>query len=434
EDYLVKLNDGSMNLYSAKSYEDVEQITDNIIQTSKENAEAMLEEGRAEYIEPVYPMELYDIEPNDTYYIDQIYMDAMKITELQKNYSGEGVRVAVIDSGVNRSHPDLVDANIEQGYNYIENSTDTTDTYNHGTRVTAIIAATPNNGIGIAGVAPKCTIVPLLCKTKTEGTDAHVMKAIYDAVEKYDCKIINISMGTTANSRVLREASDWAASKGAIIVAAAGNSGSKNIGQYTYPAAFDSTICVGAVTADYSLTSYTQRNDLVDVSVVYRSLYLPNISNGYTSDVGTSFCAPVITGIFTLILSRYPDFDVYDMRNIIKAAAADICDSGKDYSGYGVLMCDEIDKVFKYKQDIYISPYISGDEVKLKLFNSRAKDGCKLIKAVYKDGVYTGYTEETMEFDEDGLFYTTAAVNSGETLKLFVWDSIEGQHNLSAVK
>ena len=81
-----------------------------------------------------------------------------------------------------------------------------------------------------------------------------------------------------------------------------------------------------------------------------------------------------------------------------------------------------------------ISPYISGSEVKLKLFNSCAKDGCRLIKAVYKDGAYKGYTAETVNFDENGLFYTTAALNSGETLKLFVWDSIEGQHNLSAVK
>ena len=273
EDYLVKLNDGSMNLYSAKSYDDVEYITDNVCETSKENAEEMLADGRAEYIEPVYPMELYDIEPDDTYYADQIYMKAMKIPELQKNYSGEGVRVAVIDSGVNRSHPDLLDANIEQGYNYIDNSTDTTDTFNHGTRVTAVIAATPNNGIGIAGVAPKCTIVPLLCKTSTDGTDAHVMKAIYDAVNVYDCKIINISMGTTANSRLLREAVDWAAEKGVIIVAAAGNGGTKKTGQYAYPAAFANTISVGAVTGDYSLASYPQRNDTVDVSVVYQGSF-----------------------------------------------------------------------------------------------------------------------------------------------------------------
>lgn len=434
EDYIVKLRDSGMKLYSASSFEYSDEITENVYETSKETAEALLAEGRAEYIEPVHPMELYDIAPNDTYYVDQIYMEAMNIPELQKNYSGEGVRVAVIDSGVNRDHPDLVNANIETGYNYVNDNYNVSDEYNHGTRVTSIIAATPNNGVGIAGIAPKCTIVPLLCKTATDGNDGHVAKAIYDAVNVYNCKIINISMGTTSKSRTLNEAADWAASKGAVIVAAAGNGGTKTEGVYAYPAAFDSTICVGAVDKNYDLTYYTQRNDSVDVSVVYKSLYLPNRSGGYTTDVGTSFCAPVITGIFTLIMSRYPDFDVYDMRNLIKAATADVCDSGKDYSGYGVLMCDDIDRVFQYKQDIYISPYIEGSNVKLKLFNSRAKDGCILIKAVYKNGVYSGYTTETVTFDKNGLFYTDAALNDGETLKLFVWDSIEGQQNLSAVK
>ena len=159
-------------------------------------------------------------------------------------------------------------------------------------------------------------------------------------------------------------------------------------------------------------------------------LVLPNSINSYDYTQGTSFAAPVVTGIAALLASGHPDYHVESIRDIIKGASVDVLDTGKDYAGYGVLMCDEIERMINYKMPVFISPYLDGSSTNVKLYSKLCPKSV-LIKAKYKDNVLTGIETEDIVFDDDSLFRTTAERAPGETYKFFVWDSLAGQKNYS---
>ena len=440
-DYIVKTKDGLVRAFSADG--GMETLGDDMYVTTKSRAEKMLENGTAEAIEPDMPVYICDggsETPNDPYYSSQVYMDKMKIPVLQQRYSGN-VRIAVIDTGVNREHPDLVNANIEKGYNFVDENDDTADTMTtstlngHGTKVISVLAAQPNNGIGVAGVVPNAVIVPLVALTGSGGYTSDVIQAINAAVDDYDCKVINISLGVTY-SKLLKVACDNAAEKGAVIICAAGNDGSTSKGtEISYPAGYSSTISVGSVLPNYTIASYSRRSEAIDTGVVLTSMYLPNNKGGYDYGAGTSYAAPVMSGIAAFIISEYPKFNVESIRDIIKGASADITGSGKDFAGYGVLMCDEIDHIIHYKHKIFLSPYISGSQmVCLKAFAKSNIEGLTLIKAAYSGGMLKSLETEPIVFDDENLFYTTAGCEEGDEMKFFVWDGLDTQRNYSDVR
>ena len=154
--------------------------------------------------------------------------------------TGEGVRVGVIDSGVESTHDDL-SAHVTTGYNVINNSYDTEpDGNRHGTFVSGIIAAETNNGIGIAGCSD-ATIVPIKAFSGSKTSLSYITRSIYVAVDDLDCEVLNLSFTiayneSSANQTAMREAVDYATSKDVICVAAAGN---QNSSQINAPACFD---------------------------------------------------------------------------------------------------------------------------------------------------------------------------------------------------
>ena len=155
---------------------------------------------------------------------------------------GNDIRVAVIDSGC-YAHEELKN-NLLEGKNYITGTTDVTDNIGHGTHVSGIIAAELND-IGIVGVAPKAKIVPLKCCDSSHETElGEIIEAIYDAVDVYDCKIINMSWGLKSNDPFLEEAIDYAYDEGVILVASVGNYSSTVM---YYPAAYENVIGVSSV-------------------------------------------------------------------------------------------------------------------------------------------------------------------------------------------
>ena len=127
-----------------------------------------------------------------------------------KDNLGYGVNVGIIDSGVNK-----ISENILDGFNLLENNTDTTDNKGHGTKIARIIL----------DVAPNAKIIPLKCTELNQINDnSAIITAIYKAVDEYNCHVINISIGMP-DSRELKEAVGYATMKGAIIVSAVGNDG-----------------------------------------------------------------------------------------------------------------------------------------------------------------------------------------------------------------
>lgn len=289
---------------------------------------------------------------------------------------GTDVRIAVIDSGV-YLHKDLLHC-IEEGYNYLNNTKDVTDKTGHGTFVAGIIAAQCND-IATVGLAHRAKIVPLkVTNTGTIEFDDAIL-AIRDAVDVFDCDILNLSFATGVDSSGLKSAVEYASSKGAIIVASSGN-GIKFMDWdengkvfyfydyeiYAYPAAYENVISVaniekGAI-GEYVIRNTSTHNDMVDIAAPGTDVCSLNMTQtGFDVKSGTSYSAPYVTASAALARSVLPDITQRQFEDILKKTANPAymtSEQGSDYWGSGML---DVEKMMKYllKEnfgDFYLSP------------------------------------------------------------------------------
>lgn len=315
--------------------------------SSLEEIQNLVYSGQVQVAEPDYQAELFDMvadptDPNDPYFTSSTpYQFNLKDEHgihvraaWDAGLTGEGVTVAVIDSGINHYHVD-VPAKVARGRYYFyreeENgpytltingvtkkygyySSDyTVDDIGHGTMVSGIIAAQTDNATGIAGIAPNVTIIPIRSFTKTEGhlggLTSNLISGINYAVEN-GADIINMSWGIRSDSDTLKAAIDRAAQAGCILIAAVGNDGD---GSLQYPAAWDNVIGVGSTDRDGYLSNFSQRNTSVSVCApggsksgrqIYSLSYLSN--NGLLASDGTSFSAPAVAAAAALLKEADP--------------------------------------------------------------------------------------------------------------------------------
>jgi len=155
------------------------------------------------------------------------------------------INIAIIDSGVNSSHPDLQNK-VREGYDFYNDDSDASDDHGHGTFVAGIIAASENS-MGVKGLYHQARIIPVKVLGETgQGTYEDTAAGIIWAVDHH-AKIINLSIGSYAFSNLLRDAVNYALEKGCVIVAAAGNEG---VSKEMYPAAYPDVIAVSALGQD----------------------------------------------------------------------------------------------------------------------------------------------------------------------------------------
>ena len=265
---------------------------------------------------------------------------------------GNDIRVAVIDSGC-YEHEDLKN-NLLEGKNYITGTTDVTDHIGHGTHVSGIIAAEMND-IGIVGVAPKAKIVPLKCFDSSHETDlGEIIEAIYDAVDVYDCKIINMSWGLKNNDPFLKEAIDYAYDKGVILVASVGNYSSTVM---YYPAAYENVIGVSSVNIEKNKSYFAQYNQSVLVTAPGEKVKSTYLNNEYQVLQGTSQAAPMISGIAAVALSMDTNMTNQEFKNILTDTAEDLGVSGYDTKfGYGLVNEKVLTDRLQEKIPYYVSP------------------------------------------------------------------------------
>ena len=228
----------------------------------------------------------------------------------------EEIRVAVIDSGIS---VEAVSAErIAAGYNYIRPQDDTGDKLGHGTAVAAIIAGSEK--ARITGICPTAALVPLVyCSANGEGREvsggtAMTAQAVYDAVDVYGCRIINISSGTPTESKTLRDAVDYAAERGALVVASAGNAGRTDPEAVYYPGGYESVLCVGACNTDGSLADFSQRGDTVDLLARGADLRLASIRGTRIRGEGTSFATAVVSGTAAQLWTLHPEWTADEVR------------------------------------------------------------------------------------------------------------------------
>ena len=348
--YLVKFDSGAD---APRAMTDgLDYVVDDVYRTDDRTLLApLLKSGLVEYIEPNYIATLEDDAALASDSSDWGYAEMRAEYAKTLGLDGTGVRIAIIDSGVNESNYDLKDANFAAGKNYVNNTNDTTDTYFHGTQVAQVIAGA-DNGVGVTGLAPGATIVPLKCfSTKNDGTIANIVRAINDAVsDTFDCQVINMSLALANDSATLREAIAAASDAGVVLVAAAGNisSGtSSGNDALVYPAAYDNVIAVGAVNSALTVASISRQNSSVDVCApgagITFSAYDDTTGTNTKTDSGTSFSAPYITACAALAKQANPSLTSADAEALFRGRAEDLGDAGRDNAyGCGFVRLDNV--------------------------------------------------------------------------------------------
>lgn len=241
--------------------------------------------------------------PNDPYADKQWALSQIQVLKLWTITAGDrDILIAVLDTGIDQNHEDL-NGKVVAEVNFTDSPTPD-DIHGHGTHIAGIIAANSNNGIGIAGVAPESRLMNVkIANDKGRSQALAVAKGIIWAVDN-GAWVINISVELTESSPELEDAVNHAWSQGAVIIAAAGNDGSKSP---VYPAYYQNSIAVAATRQDDALAPLSNYGDWVDVAAPGFDIYstLPDDSYGYKS--GTSFATAYVSGLAALLFGIVTD-------------------------------------------------------------------------------------------------------------------------------
>jgi subtilisin family serine protease len=226
------------------------------------------------------------------------------IRSLSANTTGNGIKVAILDSGIDFTHPDFGD-NIKEGFNFLNPTQLPCDDFGHGTLVSGIIVAQDNNN-GIIGVAPKVELYPLkVLDNHGEGDISNIVKAI-DWCIANKIQIINMSFSTIHDNILLHSHIKKASKAGLIIVAASGESDGGDVG---YPASYNEVISVTAVDKNLEKPISLVKGK-IDFSAPGYDILTTTNSGGYVQSYGTSLAASYVTGIIALIIQNPQEFNI----------------------------------------------------------------------------------------------------------------------------
>ncbi|MEO0081328.1 MAG: S8 family serine peptidase [candidate division WOR-3 bacterium] len=295
------------------------------------------------YIEPDVRIEASRI-PNDPFFLTQQWDKWVMYSDKAWDIAtgATGVKVAVIDNGVEYWHPDLAARFVpgQYGRDFVRDDDDprpdnsTIPEAFHGTHVAGIIAAVMDNGVGVAGWAQVQLVAVRVLNDSGSGDLSDLASGIRWAVDR-GCRVLNMSLGANQSMTPLEEACRYAAQNNVVLFGAAGNAGA---GTVQYPAALPECVCVGALDeysglADFS--NYGAEQELVAPGV---SILSTTVGGSYALASGTSMACPEATGVAALLLSAGNSLSASRVRAILAASAIDKGLVGRDeYFGYGLV-------------------------------------------------------------------------------------------------
>lgn len=253
---------------------------------------------------------------------------------------GAGVKIAVLDTGININHPDLI-LNLKAGISMVEYTASFDDDHGHGTHVAGTIAAVDNN-IGVVGVAPSAEIYAVKVMNKNGGGfTSDIINGLEWAINN-QMQIVNMSMAGP-DSFAFHEAIFKTVSAGVVVVAAAGNNGKKVV----FPAAYPEVIAVGSIDEYNAIAKSSSPGPEVDVAAPGISIFSTYLGHSYIKFSGTSMAAPHAAGVVALMLKTHPgayDFDndrqwdPIEVQQKLRMTATDLGDAGADnYFGWGLV-------------------------------------------------------------------------------------------------
>ncbi|MDN7244579.1 S8 family serine peptidase [Planococcus shenhongbingii] len=276
-------------------------------------------------VEPDYRVELsYTL--NDPSFNNLQYHHQKMETKLawDKTRGSADVIVAVIDDGIDISHPELK-TQILNPFDTVKESSSVAAGA-HGTHVAGIIGASINNGLGGAGIAPAAKIMPINVFNGNFAYTSEIIEGIYRAVEQ-GADIINLSLGGYAYSSAFNEAIQAAHKKGVVIIAAAGN---ERIEKPYYPASYANVISVASSTSLDKASDFSNFGKNIDITAPGTAIYSTLPKGAYGLMSGTSMATPMVSGVAALIKASEPALNNIEIENRLYNSADDLGVTGKD--------------------------------------------------------------------------------------------------------
>ena len=289
-------------------------------------------------VEPNYHLYATDTFPNDPNLNNQYGLTAIRAPQGWDTTTGSAaVIIAVVDTGVALSHPDLA-GKIVAGYDFVNNDEIAQDDNGHGTHVAGIAAASSNNGTGIAGASWGARIMPIkVLNANAGGSFSNVAAGIIWATD-HGAHIINLSLGGTSHSTTFQNAIDYAYSNGVTLVAASGNAGSSFV---LYPARYPNVIAVGATDSSNNLAFFSNYGAEIDVVAPGVNIYSTWLGNLYQNDSGTSMSTPYVAGLAAILRGIPESGSPANLAWAIKSTALDLGVPGRDnFYGDGIIQMD----------------------------------------------------------------------------------------------
>lgn len=271
-------------------------------------------------------------------------ISAFELPKAWEFSQGEGVTIAVLDTGCDLDHPDLVE-NLAEGKNFCNPRKPPEDGNGHGTHVTGTLVA-GNNDIGVVGVCPKAKVRPVkVLDDKGNGNLLNVAKGIRWAVAA-KCDIITMSLGAPMKVQQVRKAIQYAASKGVPTFVAAGNAG--NTKEVFYPANYPETIAIGAIDENFRRADFSNTGENLDFMAPGVDIFSTVPDDWYATLSGTSMACPFACGVAALVLSwvkrgksKMKLETVQDYRDVFKKYTTPINNGNykdkKFYQGFGII-------------------------------------------------------------------------------------------------
>lgn len=392
---------------------------------------------KSPYVQSAEPNILIPIEsiPNDFFFSKQ--WSLIKNTDLEPAVKAHinvadvwdiengnpDVVVAVIDTGVDYNHEDLVE-NIwhnpgeipsngidddnngyvddvigwdfvdafegAKGEDLVDSDNDPTDGQGHGTHISGIISASGNNKVGIAGISWKSKIMALRAGYKTSSGSATIesasaAEAIIYAADN-GAKIINISWGDSRKSEVIENAIDYASKKDVLICAAAGNQNSKS---NIYPAALPNPyiLSVGATDSEGKKASFSNYGEWVDLSAPGVDIYSTFLKNGYIKMSGTSMAVPHVSGLAALLASHFKNISALGVKaKIMRSADVDSKLNGKNILSGRINSYSAISAVFTEPHIFSVTPSPIREGKEFSIFGDSFGESKENGKVIFNSG------------------------------------------------
>ena len=271
-----------------------------------------------------------ELVPNDPYYGSAWHLPKIGASSAWDSSQGAGVTIAILDSGVDSTHPDLA-TELVPGWNFYDNNSNTADVYGHGTKVAGAAAAAGNNSLGVASVAAQSKIMPIrITNLSGMGYWSMIAQGLVYAAD-HGARVANVSFLGLSNSSTTRNAAQYMKDKGGLVIVSGGNTGiQENF------AATTTMIPVSATDGGDKRASWSSYGNFIALAAPGAGIWSTVRGGGYGAVSGTSFSSPVTAGVVALMMAAQPGLPNTQVESLLFSTAVDLGTAGRDpYYGYG---------------------------------------------------------------------------------------------------